>query len=56
MVSSSPSVDELVLPLRLGDHDLALGGEILGDVDQDALGLVDVAQKIGRASCRERVS
>jgi hypothetical protein len=28
----------------LGDQDFALGGEILGDIDQERLRLVDVAQ------------
>ena len=28
------SVDQLVVAAALGDHDLALGGEVLGDIDQ----------------------
>src|SRR5579871_6545839 len=37
------SVHQLVVGAVLRQHDLALGGEVLGEVDQQRLGLVDVA-------------
>src|SRR5215472_2578229 len=39
-----PSVHQLFVGAVLGDHDLALGGEVLGEIDQEALRLVDIAQ------------
>src|SRR3977135_3040347 len=39
-----PSIDQFFVATALRDHDLALGGEILGEIDQQALRLVDVAQ------------
>src|SRR5262249_40185123 len=41
------SVDQLFVTAVLRDHDLALGGEILGEVDKLRLRLVDVAQAHG---------
>src|SRR5258705_60688 len=38
------SVHQLFVGAVLRDHDLALGGEVLGEIDQQALRLVDVAQ------------
>src|SRR5215510_5727062 len=38
------SVDQLFVAAVLRDHDLALGGEVLGEVDELRLRIVDVAQ------------
>src|SRR5215510_7051623 len=38
------SVDQLFVTAVLRDHDLALGGEVLGEVDELRLRIVDVAQ------------
>src|SRR6185437_2037162 len=37
-------IDQLFVAAALGDQDFALGGELLGDIDQQRLRLVDVAQ------------
>src|ERR1700679_780601 len=41
------SIDQLVFALLVGDHDLALVGEILGDADHAHLGFIDVFQPHG---------
>src|SRR5215510_8049916 len=42
--ASRSSIDELLVGAALGDQDLAAGGEILGQIDEQRLRLVDVAQ------------
>src|ERR1700733_2878264 len=42
-----PSINELIFALLAGDHDFALVGEILGDVDHAHLRFVDVLQAHG---------
>src|SRR6476469_7995814 len=37
-------IDQLFVAAALGDQDFALGGELLGDIDQQRLRLVDIAQ------------
>ena len=38
------SINQLVFASALGDDDFSLGSEILGDVDEEGLRLIDVAQ------------
>src|SRR5690348_4754554 len=43
-ICSCVSVDQFVLAAALGDDDFTLGREVLGDIDEESLSLVDVAQ------------
>src|SRR6185503_18046694 len=47
LIGCKTSIDQFFVAAVLRDHDLALGGEVLGEVDQQPLRLVDVAQAHG---------